>query len=50
MSTLMERNLMSQHASFMEEIHESTHGDTKQHVQVGATVSVPVVSQLYFYH
>jgi hypothetical protein len=29
--------------------HESTQSDTKQHVQEGTSLSLPVMSQLYFY-
>jgi hypothetical protein len=35
----MERNLMSQHASFIEETHASAQSDTKQHIQKGASIS-----------
>jgi hypothetical protein len=45
----MEKNLMSQQASFIENTHESTQSDTKQHILEGTSVSLPVVSQLHFY-
>jgi hypothetical protein len=49
MPSSLERNLMSQHTSVIEETHESTQSDTEQHNQEGAPLSLLLVSQLHFY-